>query len=65
MQNGVEKYLIAWARIPFPHGIAKCALCPLMETEKRKQCRLTGIYITDDRFTELGCPLLFEEEQTE
>ena len=64
--NGVTKYLKATVEIFFPEGIARCATCPMLETYARKQCRRTGEYILDDRFTGMWCPLdieLNEEEQ--
>lgn len=59
--SGVANYTKATAEIFFPDGHVCCALCPLMETYSRKQCRRTGEYIVDDRGTGLWCPLIFEE----
>mgnify|MGYP007115428822 FL=1 len=35
-----------------------CARCPALETYSRKMCRLTGVYISDDRVTSQFCPLV-------
>ena len=61
--NGVTKYLKATVDIYFSEGIARCATCPLLETYARKQCRRTGEYIVDDRFTGFWCPLDLELEE--
>lgn len=61
VKSGVTQYTKATAEIFFPDGRVCCALCPLMETYSRKQCRRTGEYIVDDRGTGLWCPLIFEE----
>lgn len=55
--NGVKSYLKASVNIYFPEGIARCSTCPFLETYARKQCRRTGEYIVDDRFTGMYCPL--------
>lgn len=54
-------YSKATAEIFFPDGHVCCALCPLLETYARKQCRRTGEYILDDRVQGMWCPLKFEE----
>ena len=54
---GVKSYLAAKVDIYFPEGIARCSTCPFLETYARKQCRRTGEYIVDDRFTGMYCPL--------
>lgn len=35
-----------------------CARCPLLETYARKQCRITGEYILDERTVGGWCPLV-------
>lgn len=59
--NGVTRYTRASVEIYFPEGKECCAMCPLMETYARKQCRRTGFYIADDRTIEPSCPLTFKE----
>lgn len=61
-EHGVTRYTKAIAEIFFPNNDVRCALCPLMETYSRKQCRRTGEYIADDRGVGMFCPLIFEEE---
>ena len=60
--SGCTLYARATVDIYFPDGHVCCALCPLMETYARKQCRRTGEYLFDDRTIGLNCPLKFEEE---
>lgn len=45
----------------FPPDKVCCALCGLMETYSRKQCRRTGEYIVDDRTTGYWCPLMTKD----
>lgn len=59
--NGVSRYAAATVTIYFPEDKVCCAMCPLMETYARKQCRRTGFYIADDRTIEPSCPLYFKE----
>lgn len=56
--NGVSEYAKAVANIYFEPDHVACAYCPILETYARAQCRLTGEYIIDTRFT-VGrwCPL--------
>lgn len=63
--DGVTKYVKATAEIFFEPEHIACQFCPLLETYSRNQCRRTGEYIIDTRFT-VGryCPLKFEEEAT-
>lgn len=61
-ESGVKYYTFASARFGFPESRVCCAYCPLLETYARKQCRLTGEYIADDRSIGYMCPLSFEEE---
>ena len=59
--NGVSEYAKATVSIFFEPEHIACAYCPLLETYSRNQCRRTGEYIIDTRFT-VGrdCPLKFE-----
>ena len=63
VKSGVAHYTKATAEIFFPDDLVCCALCPLMETYSRKQCRRTGEYIVDDRARGMWCPLNFEEDE--
>lgn len=62
----MEKYIQAKADIFFEPEHVACRYCPLLETYSRDQCRRTGEYIVDPRFT-VGrfCPLKIGEEQWE
>ena len=60
--NGVSYYTKASVEIYFPEDKVCCAMCPLMETYARKQCRRTGFYIADDRTIEPSCPLQFRKD---
>ena len=60
--SGCTKYAHATVDIYFPDGHVCCALCPLLETYSRKQCRRTGEYLLDDRSVGLYCPLNVQEE---
>lgn len=46
MANGVEFYSHGVAHIYFANGNKCCDLCPMLETYSRKQCRLTGEYLS-------------------
>lgn len=61
MISGVLEYVRATVDISFEPGHVACAYCPLLETYSRNQCRRTGEYIIDTRYT-VGryCPLNFE-----
>ena len=63
LERGVQYYTSATVRISFPESSVCCALCPLLETYARKQCRRTGEYIADDRTVGYWCPLELEEEK--
>lgn len=65
IKSGVTEYDHAIVDIPFPKGTACCALCPLMETYARKQCRRTGEYLIDDKSIGGKCPLHFVDEKGE
>ena len=56
-KNESLSYVKRYAVISFTGDDACCARCPLEETYSRKQCRLTGEYIADDRGTGYWCPL--------
>ena len=66
MVNGVLEYVEAEVSLFFEKGHVACAYCPLLETYARNQCRRTGEYIIDTRYT-VGryCPLKFKEEDIE
>lgn len=64
-KNGISYYTMAKVDIGFPEDKVCCALCPLLETHTRKQCRRTGEYIADDRYIGFYCPLIFEESESE
>lgn len=61
MESAVLAYQKATVEIYFEPDHVACAYCPLLETYSRNQCRRTGEYIIDTRFT-VGryCPLKFE-----
>lgn len=60
---GVSWYTKAEAALYFPQDHVCCDLCPVLETYARKQCRLTGEYLLDTKFTVgLRCPLEIKEE---
>lgn len=61
--NGCLEYVKAEAVINFEPNHVACAYCPLLETYSRNQCRQTGEYIIDTRYT-VGnyCPLKFNKE---
>lgn len=59
-------YVKATCDIYFEPGHVACAYCPILETYSRNQCRRTGEYIIDTRFTTgRYCPLKIEEERNE
>lgn len=62
-ERGVKYYTMATVEIGFPENRVCCALCPLLETYSRKQCRRTGEMIADDRYLGFYCPLKFEGEE--
>lgn len=57
-----QNYLKTTATIYFEPEHVSCAYCPLLETYSRNQCRVTGEYILDTRYT-VGhwCPLDIED----
>ena len=61
--EGVTEYTEATVSIFFEPSHVSCAYCPLLETYSRNQCRRTGEYIVDTRYT-VGhyCPLIIKEE---
>lgn len=63
MSDGVLEYTEATVSIFFEPDHVACAFCPLLETYARAQCRRTGEYIIDTRYT-VGrfCPLQIKEE---
>lgn len=62
MTNGILEYTETTVSIFFEPDHVACQFCPLLETYARNQCRRTGEYIIDTRFT-VGryCPLKFKE----
>lgn len=65
LRNEVLHYTPATVTIYFAEDHICCALCPLLETYARKQCRRTGEYIIDDRTIGYYCPLNFNDNKTE
>lgn len=66
MSRGCDKYAHAAVSIYFEPEHVACAYCPLLETYSRNQCRMTGEYIIDTKYT-VGwkCPLdITLEEET-
>ena len=65
IKNGCTTYTKRWVDINFTGEANEvcCARCPLLETYARAQCRRTGEYIIDTRYT-VGrfCPLQIKEE---
>lgn len=62
-QSSVLHYTEATVSIFFPDGEIKCALCPLLETYSRDQCRRTGEYIFDRRSVGGFCPLNIKDQE--
>lgn len=63
MTNGTIEYTEATVSIYFEPDHVACQYCPLLETYARAQCRRTGEYILDTRYTTgRYCPLKFKEE---
>ena len=64
MTNGTTEYTETTVSIFFEPGHVACAYCPILETYSRNQCRRTGEYIIDTRYT-VGryCPLKIKEEE--
>jgi len=62
MTSGTTEYTEATVSIWFEPDHVACAYCPLLETYARAQCRRTGEYIIDTRYT-VGryCPLQIKE----
>ena len=61
--NGVTEYTLATVTVYFPKGHEKCALCPLLETYSRNQCRASGEYLIDTKGRGMLCPLMMEDEE--
>lgn len=64
--SGTTEYIEAKVSIFFEPEHVACAYCPLLEKYSRDQCRRTGEYIIDPRFT-VGryCPLRMEDKHEE
>ena len=59
--SGTTKYTAAKVTIFFEPEHVACCYCPLLETYARNQCRRTGEYLIDTRFTTgMYCPLEIE-----
>lgn len=56
-KNGCTNYTMAVAKLAFWDGPIRCEICPCLETYARKQCRLTGEYLSDTRVKGWTCPL--------
>lgn len=66
MTNGTTEYVKATVEVFFEKEHVACTYCPLLETYSRNQCRRTGEYIVDTRYT-VGrwCPLQMKGEENE
>ena len=66
MVDGVTEYTEARVSIFFEPSHVACQYCPMLETYARNQCRRTGEYILDPKFT-VGryCPLEIKESADE
>lgn len=54
-------YACATVSVFFDREHVACAYCPMLETYARNQCRMTGEYIIDTRYTTgWKCPLNIE-----
>lgn len=62
--SGIAWYTKATIDINFPEDHVCCDLCPLLETYARKQCRRTGEYLIDTKYTTgFNCPLKFKKKE--
>lgn len=65
MKTGVSEYIEAKVSIFFEPEHVACQFCPLLETYSRNQCRRTGEYIIDTRYTVgMYCPLQIQERDS-
>jgi hypothetical protein len=64
-ESGVSWYTHMTVDIFFPEGHVCCALCPVLETYSRLQCRRTGEYLLDKNTTGFYCPLKIMEENNQ
>lgn len=60
-KSSITTYTKRTVDIYFTGDTVCCALCPLLETYSRKQCRRTSEYILDDRVAGGWCPLVNPE----
>ena len=60
VKDAVLSYVKRTVDINFT-GEVCCARCPLLETYSRKQCRVSGEFIVDDRTVGGWCPLVNPE----
>ena len=67
VKRSCTRYIRGTAQIFFPEDRVCCDLCPMEETYARKQCRLTGQYLTGDTrdVVDADCPLHFENTRPE
>lgn len=66
IDGGCTKYTEATVSIFFEKDHIACQFCPILETYARNQCRRTGEYILDIRYT-VGhyCPLQIKEDSSD
>lgn len=62
-RRSVDRYYQATLNIYFVDEPC-CDRCPLLETYARKQCRVTGEYLSDTRCCGYLCPLIIGDEKT-
>lgn len=62
-RRSVDSYYVGHLYITFVDEPC-CDLCPLLETYARKQCRMTGEYLSDTRCCGYLCPLNIGDEKT-
>ena len=58
--NGCTEYYQATVDMWFEENHLCCAMCPILETYSRNQCRRTGEYIIDTRGRGADCPLVIK-----
>lgn len=56
--SSTTTYIRRTVEIYFTGDAVACARCPVLETYARKQCRVTGEYILDDRGVGYWCKLI-------
>ena len=63
--SGVDEYVWATVRLPFPKGEENCWTCPLLNVGRRMVCNKTGEIILYEKLRGHMCPLEFEEEEND